>query len=70
MTQKIIPSQVDETSVTVNSSSLQDYAHLDDHIPPTYEQIPEFKPFTVVDISRAHKCSYRTVIQKLLRVLI
>ena len=29
--------QVVETSVTVNHSPIQDYNHLDDHAPPTYE---------------------------------
>ena len=39
--------QVVETSVTVNNSPIQDYTHLDDHIPPTYEMTPGFRPFTV-----------------------
>ena len=39
--------QVIETSVTVNNNSpIQDYVHLDDYIPPTYEMTPGFKPFT------------------------
>ena len=38
--------QIVETSVTVNNSSIQDYTHLGDHIPPTYEMIPGFKSFT------------------------
>ena len=39
--------QVVKTSVTVNNNSpIQDYVHLDDHIQPTYEMTPGFKPFT------------------------
>ena len=29
--------QVVETSVTVNSTPIQDYVHLDDHTKPTYK---------------------------------
>ena len=42
--------QVVEMSVTitVNNSPIRDYAHPDDHAPPTYEMTPGFKPFTTV----------------------
>ena len=33
----MITAQVIETSVTVNNSPIQDYAHQDDKAPPTYE---------------------------------
>ena len=37
-----------ETSVTVNNNSpIQDYVHPDDHIQPTHEMTPGFKPFTI-----------------------
>ena len=36
--------QVIETSVTANISPLQDYAHLDDQAPPTYESIGTLRP--------------------------
>ena len=36
-----------KTSVTVNSSPIQDYDHPDDHVQPTYEMAPGFKPFTI-----------------------
>ena len=39
--------QVIKMSVTVNNSRIQDYTQLDDHIPPTYEMTPGFRPFTV-----------------------
>ena len=39
--------QVVETSVTVNSSPIQDYVHLNDHAQPTYKMTPVFKPFTI-----------------------
>ena len=40
--------QVVETSVTVTSSSLQNYTHPDDHTRQTTEKdTPGFKPFTV-----------------------
>ena len=39
--------QVVETSVTVNNNSpIQDYVHPVDHVQPTYEMTPRFKPFT------------------------
>ena len=41
--------QVVETSVTVNSSPIQDYAHPDDQTQPTFEMTPGFKPFTETD---------------------
>ena len=38
--------QVVETSVTINNKRpIQDYVHLDDYIPATYEMTPGFKPF-------------------------
>ena len=38
--------QVVETSVTINNKRpIQDYVHLDDYIPSTYEMTPGFKPF-------------------------
>ena len=40
-----MPTQVIETSVTVNNSSIQDYTHLDYDTPPTYNMIPGFKTF-------------------------
>lgn len=40
-----MPTQVIETSVTVNNSSTQDYTHLDYDTPPTYNMIPGFKTF-------------------------
>ena len=44
--------QVVETSVTVNNNSpIQDYVHLDDNTPPTYEMTPGFKPFTVLSLT-------------------
>ena len=30
-----------------NNSTIQDYVHPDDHVPPTYEMTPGFKPFTI-----------------------
>ena len=43
--------QVVERSVTVNNNSLiQDYFDPDDHIQPTYEMTPGFKPFTVLEL--------------------
>ena len=38
--------QIVETSVTVNNSPIKYYTHPDDHIPPTYEMTPGFKPFS------------------------
>ena len=35
-------------SVTVNSSPIQDFIHLDDHTQPTDEMTPGFKLFTVL----------------------
>ena len=32
------------TSVTINNSPIQDFTHTDDHIPPTNEMTPGFKP--------------------------
>ena len=46
----MITAQVVETSVTVNNSPIQDYTQLDDHVPPTYEMTPGFKPFTKIKI--------------------
>ena len=40
-----MPTQVIETSVTVNDSSIQDYTHLEYDTPPTYNMIPGFKTF-------------------------
>ena len=43
--------QVVERSVTVNNNSpIQDYVDPDDHIQPTYEITPGFKPFTVLEL--------------------
>ena len=51
LTLKMITAQVVETSVTVNNNSpIQDYTQLDDHVPPTYEMTPGFKPFTKIKI--------------------
>ena len=47
LTLKMTTTQVVETSVTVNNSPIQNYIHLDGHIPPTYEMTPRFRPFTV-----------------------
>ena len=47
LTLKMTTTQVVETSVTINNKRpIQDYVHLDDYIPPTYEMTPGFKPFT------------------------
>ena len=46
LTLKMTTAQVAVTSVTVNNSPIQDYVHPDDHIHPTYEMTPGFKPFT------------------------
>ena len=40
--------QVVETSVAVSNSPIQDYIHLDNHVPPTNEMTPRFKPFTIM----------------------
>ena len=37
LTLEMTTKQVVETSVTVNHSRIEDYNHLDDHAPPTYE---------------------------------
>ena len=37
LTLQMTTAQVVETSVTVNNSPIQDYVHLEDHVPPTYE---------------------------------
>ena len=50
LTLKMITAQVVETSVIVNNSPIQDYTQLDDHVPPTYEMTPGFKPFTKIKI--------------------
>ena len=43
--------QVVERSVTVNNNSpIQDYVDPDDHIQPTYEMTPGFKPVTVLEL--------------------
>ena len=47
--------QVIETTVAVNNSPIQDYYHPDDHIAPTYEMTPGFKPFTVENSSESRK---------------
>ena len=41
--------QVVETSVTVNSSPIQDYAHPDDQTQPIFEMTLGFRPFTGTD---------------------
>ena len=46
-TLKMTTAQVVETSVAVNSP-IQDYIHLDNHVPPTNEMTPRFKPFTIM----------------------
>ena len=44
-------SEDDYCTVThVNNSPIQDYNHLDDHAPPTYEMTPGLKPFTRVPL--------------------
>ena len=46
---KMTTAQVVETSVIVNNNSpIQDYVHPDDHMQPTYELTPGFKPFTLL----------------------
>ena len=50
-TLKMTTPQVVERSVTVNNNSpIQDYVDPDDHIQPTYEMTPGFKPFTVLEL--------------------
>ena len=40
--------QVSETSVTVNSSPIQDYTHMNDHAGHSYDMAPRLKsPFTI-----------------------
>ena len=49
LTLKMTTAQVVETSVIVNNNSpIQDYVHPDDHMQPTYELTPGFKPFTLL----------------------
>ena len=45
----IVLVSVVQNGTVVNSGhgSIQDYAHQNDHAPPTYEMIPGFKPFTL-----------------------
>ena len=51
LTLKMTTAQVVERSVTVNNNSpIQDYVDPDDHIQPTYEITPGFKPFTVLEL--------------------
>ena len=38
--------QVVVTSVTVNNSPIQLHIHADNHISPTHDMTPGFKPFT------------------------
>ena len=45
------PKAVETSVVTVLNSPVQDYTHPDDHIPPTYEMTPDFKPFKSSSIS-------------------
>ena len=42
----MIAAQVIETSCTVNNSPIHNYDQPDNHVPPTYEITPGFKPFT------------------------
>ena len=55
-TLKMTTPQVVERSVTVNNNSpIQDYVDPDDHIQPTYEMTPGFKPFTYnVSLRQTH----------------
>ena len=48
LTLKITTARIVETSVTVNTSPIQDYVDPDDHMQPTYEMTPVFKPFTLL----------------------
>ena len=48
LTLKMTTAQVVETSVAVSNSPIQDYIHLDNHVPPTNEMTPRFKPFTIM----------------------
>ena len=50
MTQKMTKAQVVETSVTINNSPFQDYAHPDDHSPSTFEMTFGFNPCTVLQL--------------------
>ena len=43
--ERMTPAQVVKTSVAINNSDIQDYTHPDNHIPPSYEIMPRFKPF-------------------------
>ena len=49
LTLKMTTSQVIETSVTVNNNSPIQEIYLDDHVLPTYEMTPGFKPFTELE---------------------
>ena len=55
LTLKVTITQVVETSVSVNNSPIQDYNHLDDYAQPTYEMSVEFKPLTVILLTRTMK---------------
>ena len=46
LTLKMITVQVIETSFAVNNSPIHNYDQSDNHVPPTYEITPGFKPFT------------------------
>ena len=35
----------------INNSPIQDQTHSNDHIPPTHEMTPGFKPFTVIHLT-------------------
>ena len=49
LTLMMTSAQVVEPSVNVTTNSRsQDYTHPDDHIKPTYDITPGFKPFTVI----------------------
>ena len=48
LTLKITTARIVETSVTVNNSPIQYHVHPDDHMQPTYEMTPVFKPFTLL----------------------
>ena len=55
LTLKVTITQVVETSVSVNNSPIQDYNHLDDYAQATYEMSVEFKPLTVILLTRTMK---------------
>ena len=46
LTLKMITAQVIETSFAVNNSPIHNHDQPDNHVPPTYEITPGFKPFT------------------------